>query len=435
MEKYGGTDIMDVNRKTAYFTLRDIEVKKSYSNLALNHQIIVGKPDSPTFVRQLVYGVLENKLYLDYIIQNYVKTSLDKMKHCEKIILRMGIYQLAFMNSVPSYAAVNESVILAKRYCRGREGFINAVLRNFLRTGEEIRLPNPEDDEVTYLSIKYSYEPWIVRMWLENYESPFVEELLGAGNIIPDLVIHPNLLKTTKEDLMERLIANGYEVKEGHLVKDAIHVKGQDLIGGKLYNSGMFSVMDESSMMVVSMLAPQPGEMIMDVCAAPGGKTIYIAEKMKNEGTIIAQDIYKRKLGLVEQEAKRNGINIINARTWDSTRLDSSFEEKADRVLVDAPCSGLGVVRRKPEIKYKNYDSEIRDLPLKQLAILSTSSKYVKNGGVLVYSTCTINPDENHRVILEFLKKNPLFEKEESVQLLPNVNDTDGFYICKMRRK
>ncbi len=357
------------------------------------------------------------------------------MRSSEKTILRMGIYQLRYMESVPAYAAVNESVQLAKRFCRGRDGFINAILRNYLRSGKDIKLPSREEDEVQYLAIKYSYEPWIVRLWRESYEAFFTEELLGAGNQTPDLVIRPNLLRTTVDDLKKRLEQNGYETTEGHLVADAIHVKGPDLIGGRLYKSGMFSVMDESSMKVVEMLDPQPGETIMDVCAAPGGKTMYIAEKMKNSGKVIAQDIYKRKLSLLNQEAERLGATIVETRSWDATRIDSSLEEKADRVLVDAPCSGLGVVRRKPEIKYKKFDAEMRELPEKQLMILTSSSKYVKSNGILVYSTCTINPAENHRVVLEFLKRNPAFIKEESIQLLPNVNDTDGFYICKMRRK
>jgi 16S rRNA (cytosine967-C5)-methyltransferase len=426
---------MDANRRTAYFTLLDIESKNAYSNLALKRQIILGKPDSPSFVRQLVYGVLENKLFLDYIIAHYVKTSNEKMKSCEKILLRMGIYQLKFMDRIPPYAAVNEVVALAKRFCRGREGFINAVLRNFQRSGNEIALPSKEESIADYLSVKYSYAPWIVSLWLKEYEPDFVEDLLAAGNRAPDLTIRPNLLRTDKNDLKNRLINKGYQVKEGSLVSDSLHVKGLDLIGGKLYSSGMFSIMDEASMEVVNSLDPKPGELVIDVCAAPGGKTIYIGEKMKNRGEIIAQDIYRRRLNLVSKEAERNGITIIKTRTWDSTRLDSSYEDKADRVLVDAPCSGLGTVRRKPEIKYNKFGTELQDLPSKQLSILTTSSKYVKINGILVYSTCTINPEENGKIIFEFLKRNPHFIREECRQLLPNIDDTDGFYICKMRRK
>jgi len=425
---------MDTNRKTAYFTLHDIEEKKAYSNLALNYHIAAGKPDSPAFVRELVYGVLENKIYLDYIIGKFINTPIEKMKISDKTILRMGIYQIGFMDSVPAYAAVNECVNLAKRFCRGRDGFINGVLRNYLRRKNDVTLPDPKSDYVKYLTIKYSYADWIVRMWLENYKPDFVEELLGAGNQTPDLIILPNKLKTSKEDLMRRLKAKGYEVSNGYLAKDALHVKGHDLLGGKLFNCGMFSVLDESSMMVVAMLDPQPGELIMDVCAAPGGKTIYIAELMQNKGQIIAGDVYDKRLKLVAREAERIGTDIIVTRVWDASETDESMLEKADRVLVDAPCSGLGVIRRKPEIKYKEYNEDIKDLSAKQLKILSSSSKYVNKGGVLVYSTCTIRPDENQKVVAEFLKNNPCFVKEDSLQLLPNVNKTDGFYICKMRR-
>jgi 16S rRNA (cytosine967-C5)-methyltransferase len=205
-------------------------------------------------------------------------------------------------------------------------------------------------------------------------------------------------------------------------------------LDGKLYANGMFSVQDESSIFVVDILDPQPGELIMDVCAAPGGKSLAIAERMNNKGQVFARDIYRRKLSIIDKEAERLGINIIQTRTWDATRVDSSMVEKADCVLVDAPCSGLGVVRRKPEIKYKKLAADIEELPRKQLSILSASSKYVKPGGVLLYSTCTISRDENQRVINDFLRRNPTFTKEEERQLLPNIDKTDGFYICKMRK-
>lgn len=425
---------MDSNRKTAYYTLVDVEAKKSYSNLALNHHIICGKPDSPAFVRELVYGVLENKIFLDHIINALVRDTVEKLKAKELTILRMGLYQLIYMD-VATYAAVNESVELAKRFCKGKEGFINGVLRNFLRSKDKLSLPGREEDLVKHLSVKYSYEPWIVSLWLDVYEEKFAEELLAAGNKTPDVVIRPNGLKTARAALIRRLEAQGFETSGGHLIYDAIHVKGSGLLDTKLYKAGLFSVQDESSMMAVDLLDPQPGETVVDVCAAPGGKSLYIAEKMENKGQVLAGDIYKRKLNLLDKEAKRLGLTIIESRTWDATRVDSSKEDKADRVLVDVPCSGLGVVRRKPEIKYKKYGEDTALLPRKQLAILSASSHYVKPGGTLVYCTCTIVPEENQDVATEFLKKNPQFEKVESLQLLPNINGTDGFYICKMRRK
>ncbi|MEG1930528.1 MAG: 16S rRNA (cytosine(967)-C(5))-methyltransferase RsmB [Anaerovorax sp.] len=425
---------MDANRRTAYYTLMDVETKKAYSNLALNHHIICGKPENIGFVRELVYGVLENKFYLDYIISKLVKSPNVKIKNSDLTILRMGIYQIGFMDSVPEYAAVNESVVLAKKYCRGRDGFVNGVLRSYLRLKEKIELPNKEDDLVYYLSVKYSYEPWIIELWLEEYAPSFVEELLMAGNETPDFIIRVNELKTTKEELIGKLAIQGYECKKGVLCEEALHVKGSELLSGSLYKSGLFSVQDESSMMAVNMLDPKPNEVVMDVCAAPGGKTLFIAEKMNNKGLVIAWDIYRRKLAIVDKEAERLDIEIVDTKTWDATKTDSTMVEKADRVLVDAPCSGLGVIRRKPEIKYKKQTREIFDLPRKQLDILCASAKYVKPGGTLVYSTCTISSYENQRIIGDFLRKNSDFEKEEVIQLLPHINKTDGFFICKMKR-
>ncbi len=425
---------MDKNRRIAYLTLMDVEIKQAYSNIALNHQIKSGRPDAPAFVRELVYGVLENKIYLDYIIEHFIKTPMGKLKPSDLIVLRLGIYQLKFLDGVAEYAAVNESVELAKKYCIGREGFINGVLRSFLRAGKEVALPDRAKDEIRYLSVKYSYEPWIIELWLEQYAPEFVEELLAAGNKTPSLIIRVNLLKTSREDLKRRLIAKGFHAEDGLLCEETLHVEGRGLLGGKLYQSGMFSVQDESSLLAVNMLDPQTGEMIIDVCAAPGGKTFAIAEKMNNRGNVAAWDIYKRKLSIVEREAQRLGITIVETRTWDATRVDSSRIEKADRVLVDAPCSGLGVIRRKPEIKYKKKTREFDEFPKKQLAILSASSQYVKPGGILVYSTCTISPYENQQVVRDFLKKNRNFIKEEELQLLPNVNNTDGFFICRMKR-
>ena len=425
---------MDANRKTAYLTLIDVETKNAYSNLALNHQIAVTRPNSPSFVRELVYGVLENKLTLDYYIDLLVKDGIKSLRSHELTILRMGIYQLGYMDSVPEYAAVNESVQLAKRYCRYKAGLVNGVLREYLNKRIQLRLPDRHEDEVRYLSVKYSYAPWIIELWLEHYDIDFLEELLAAGNETPPTTIRMNWLKVMKKDLMTKLSEKGFEVREGEVSRNAIHVKGSGLLDTELYKMGMFTPQDESSMLVAEKLDPKHGETIMDVCAAPGGKTTAIAERMNNTGRIIASDIYRRKLDLIDREAKRLGITNIETRSWDATRVDSSMLQKADRVLVDAPCSGLGVARRKPEIKYKELTQDMELLPRKQLAILSASSGYVKPGGTLVYSTCTINPEENEKVTDAFLKKNNSFKMVERIQLLPNIDGTDGFYICVMKK-
>lgn len=425
---------MDINRKTAYLVLSDVESKKAYSNLALNHQMIINKPNAPGFVRELVYGVLENKLTLDYYIDQLLNEGIESLRQQELNIIRMGIYQLSRMDSVPEYAAVNESVVLAKRYTKGMAGLVNGVLREYLSKKIQLRLPDRADGEVEYLSIKYSYAPWIVQLWLENYSADFVEALLKAGNVTPPMTVRLNWLKVMKQDLIKKLEEQHFSVEEGRLCQNALNVKGSRLLDTEMYKLGMFTPQDESSMLVAEKLDPKHGELVMDVCAAPGGKTTAIAERMNNTGRIIASDIYRRKLDLIDKEAKRLGITNIETRSWDATRVDSSMLHKADRVLVDAPCSGLGVVRRKPEIKYKPMTEEMELLPKKQLAILSASSSYVKPGGRLVYSTCTVNPNENERVTELFLKRNPSFSKIERTLLLPNINGTDGFFICVMEK-
>ncbi|MGN0703482.1 MAG: 16S rRNA (cytosine(967)-C(5))-methyltransferase RsmB [Lentihominibacter sp.] len=425
---------MDINRKTAYLTLIDVESRKAYSNLALNHQIIINKPSSQAFVREIVYGVLEHKLTIDYYLDQLVKNGIESLKAAELTILRMGIYQLRYMNAVPEYAAVNESVVLAKKYCRGKAGFINGVLREYLNRKIQLRLPDRTEDEVRYLSVKYSYAPWIIELWLEYYDMEFVERLLEAGNETPPLTVRLNWLKVMKKDLIDSLRKKGFEVSEGNLCQNALNVKGTGLLDSEMYKLGMFTPQDESSMLVAEKLDPGQGETIMDVCAAPGGKTTAIAERMNNTGRIIASDIYRRKLDLIDKEARRLGILNIETRSWDATRVDSSMVQKADRVLVDAPCSGLGVIRRKPEIKYKEYTDDMELLPKKQLAILSASSAYVKPGGMLLYSTCTINPRENEQVVDTFLRKNLSFKQVERKLLLPDVDKTDGFFICLMKK-
>ena len=425
---------MDNNRKTAYQTLLDVESKKAYSNIALNHKIAVNKPGNPALVRELVYGVLERKITLDYFIDQLLKEGIDSLKAPEINILRMGIYQLGYMDKIPEYAAISESVELAKKYCKGRAGLINGVLREYQNKKIYLTLPARDEDEVRYLSVKYSYAPWIIELWLKYYDKAFVEKLLDAGNETPPMTIRANWLKIRKDDLKKVLNERGFQAEDGKICQNALNVKGSNLLDSEMYGYGLFTPQDESSMLVSEKIGVKQGDFVMDVCAAPGGKTTAIAERMNNTGRIIASDIYRRKLDIVDKEAKRLGITNIETRSWDATRVDSTLVRKADRVLVDVPCSGLGVIRRKPEIKYKEFSNEMMLLPKKQYAILSASSSYVRPGGTLVYSTCTINPEENEKVIEEFLKRNREFEKVERILLLPNMNGTDGFFICVMKR-
>jgi 16S rRNA (cytosine967-C5)-methyltransferase len=338
------------------------------------------------------------------------------------------------MNSVPDYAAVDESVELAKRFSPGHESFVNGVLRQYLRDKEYVVLPPREEDEVKYLSVKYSYADWIVKLWLDCYGSEAAEALLAAGNETPDFAIRVNRLKTRRDVVLARLNAKGYNARLSEKAPQCLLVTGANLLGGRMYKSGLFSVQEESSQLAVEIVDPQPGETVIDVCAAPGGKAFAMAEKMGDRGKIYAWDIYKRKLSQIEQDAKRLGIRIVETDTWDATRVNSALVGKADRVLADVPCMGLGVVRRKPEIKYKENSDELESITKKQAAILEASSNYVKAGGYLIYATCSISKQENQNVVADFLKKHRDFKRDALVELMPHIDKTDGFFVCKLRR-
>lgn len=426
---------MDINRKTAYDVLFAVESKKQYSNIALNNYIKNENPDSQGFVRELVYGVLENKLLIDYYIKNFIKGRIKDVRRQDLVILRMGIYQIKFMESVPNYAAVDECVKLAKKFAKGRDKFINGVLRNFLREGENILLPDRVSDPVKYLSVKYSYEKWIIEMWLKNYSIDFVEQLLIEGNKRPPVTVRANLLKADRKTCGEMLKNNGFEVEDCQLVDNGMHVKGERLLDSEMYKKGYFSVQDEASQMVAKWLEAEAENLVLDVCAAPGGKSLSVAESMRNKGTVISQDIYEKKVLGISKEAKRLGITNLQVKTWDATILREELVDKCDRVIADVPCSGLGVLRRKPEIKYNKNFEEVNQLPKLQLEILETASKYLKADGKMVYSTCTINSMENEDVVEAFIDRNSEFMVEKSHQFLPNIDKTDGFYICVLKRK
>lgn len=426
---------MDINRKTAYCVLMAIETKRQYSNIALNNYIKREKPDSPAFVRELVYGVLENRKLLDYVISKLIRGKLKDVRTPDLVILRMGIYQIAKMSSVPEYAAVDESVQLAKKYSRGRDKFINGVLRSYIRDRYSITLPDKDKEFIKYLSVKYSYEEWIIKLWLEVFDKEFTESLLEAGNQKPAVTVRVNTTLIDRETLKNKLESEGFETEVSSLAENGLRIKGEGILETEAYKNGEFSIQDEASQIAVQILDPQPGELVMDVCAAPGGKSFASAEKMKGHGRVIAQDIYMSKANVIEKEAKRLKLSNVTVKTWDASRFRNELAGKADKVIVDAPCSGLGVIRRKPEIKYKKNNKEMASLPVKQLAILETSAGYVADGGHLMYSTCTINHYENQRVTDDFIRRNPEFKIEKRIQLLPNVNGTDGFYICLMKKE
>ena len=424
---------MDINRKTAFDVLMDVEKNGAYSNLSLNSFIEKNRPDSPAFVRELVYGVLRNRMLLDWFLGQLIPSGLKKIKKQDLTLLRMGVYQLSYMKSVPEYAAVSETVNMSKKLARGRERFINGVLRGYIRNRQQLVLPDRERDLEEYLSIVYSAERWIVRLWTDAYGEEKTEALLKASNETPGLAVRVNLMKTDRKALKEKLEALGFEAEESEVSDRALLVKGSGLLDTEPYREGMFSVQDEASILASDALDAKPGDCIADVCAAPGGKTFATAELMAGKGVIYAMDKYEHKLKLMEAQAKRAGIENIRLLKHDSTEPVEGLKERMDKVLADVPCSGLGVIRRKPEIKYKGMQ-DLDELIERQRQILQAAASYVKAGGTLVYSTCTINPVENEKQIVEFLRGNKEFKALEQKQLLPD-GGTDGFFICRMRKE
>ena len=424
---------MDLSRKTAFEILFEIEKEEAYSNLTINRFLEKNRPDNTAFIRELVYGVLENKILLDYYLDKLIPSGIKKVKKKEATLLRLGLYQLIFMDSVPDYAAVNETVNLAKKLVRGREGFINGVLRGYMKKGSEIKLPDETKDLKYYLSIKYSFPLWLIEKWEKQFGMEECKKLLEASNARPKLSIRVNVNKTSREELKNYLEEKRYEVTEGTFSNRTLHVKGSGLLEDERYTEGYFSIQDEASTVAADELGAKPGETVIDVCAAPGGKTSAIAELMGNNGKVYSCDIYEHKLELIDKLADRLGLSIIEPTLLDGTSGKAEWNETADRVLADVPCSGLGVIRRKPEIKYKDI-TDFRELVQIQKKILENASKYVKSGGTLVYSTCTINKDENELQVKEFLDNNKEFEFVSEKQFLP-TEDIDGFYVCKMIKK
>lgn len=425
---------MDSNRKTAFQTLLAIDEERAYSNLALNHLIAQNQPSSPGLVRELVYGVLKNQILLDHQISHYLRTPISKVDPKALLILRMGFYQLGMLSGIPAYAAINESVLLAKKFCHGQDRFVNGVLRNYARRREDVSLPSREKDPVQYLSLRYSFPIWLVRFWLEQFDPVECEQLLSASNQQPPMTIRANLLRTTRKELKEVLEEQGFQVREGVHVPESLSVTGSALLETAEFRKGWFSVQDESSMLAVHTLDPHPGEQILDLCAAPGGKTLFLAERMKNQGRILAGDLHPHKLELIRQAAERNGITIVETRCHDATSEDPALFAWADRILVDAPCSGLGVLRRKPEIKYRDQSQAIPALAKIQSEILAAAAPMLKSGGQLLYSTCTISPMENQQVVDGFLRSHKDFRCRAQRQLYPHLDGTDGFFICLMEK-
>ncbi len=439
---------IDLDREAAYKALLAIERDGSYSNLELSKMLASDELSNKGFIREIVYGVTENKIYLDYILDKFIKKGAAKTKLQALIILRMGVYQIIFMNSVPNYAAVNESVALARRFARGTDGFINGVLRNFIRnmdSASEIDVKG----QLEYLSIRYSCQLKLVEELVSMLGFEHAKMLLEHAGHRPPLSIRVNVAKISVKELADRLRANGFEIDGSKLSDRVLLVKGGALTEANEYKEGLFSIQSEESCAIADFADAKSTELVIDLCAAPGGKAAAMAEQMLKPSTstepltetepciaggkVIALELYEHRAALIEATARRLGLENIEVRCQDAVEQIDALVGKADLVLADVPCSGLGVIRRKPEMKYRD-EFDFDELVEIQKGILETGSSYLKPGGRLIYSTCTINPRENELMVKDFLERHEEFISEKEVNLSPFDNGYDGFYMNKLKK-
>ncbi|MGE5329046.1 MAG: 16S rRNA (cytosine(967)-C(5))-methyltransferase RsmB [Deltaproteobacteria bacterium] len=451
-------------REYALKLLYKVENESKYSNIIrdeLFREDSLSETDK-AFFNQLFFGVLTRKLTLDAVISKKSKIKPNKISPWINNVLRIGIYQIVFLNKIPVSAACSESVKLAKKYGHtASASFVNAILRNVIREIEELKSNGSNNEElitkilglsgcsdIQRMSLLYSHPEWMIDKWIKQFGKEFTEELCKANNQNPLTAVRVNINKASRQEVQELLKQKGFECELSQYSKQGIILnKGNPI--NELYEQGLYTVQDEAAMLAAEILEPKPDEIIADVCAAPGGKTTHIAELMGNKGKIYAFDIHPHRVDLIAKTAKRLGINIIEPIVHDAAELKESLAGKCDRVLVDVPCSGLGVIRRKPEIKWTRKPEDIIELLDLQKRILSTCAKYVKPNGRLVYSTCTLNNEENEMVIEEFLKSSKEFnidtqtmkkycilndDKKSGISFYPNVHKTDGFFIAVLKR-
>ena len=419
-------------RKTAYDMLVRAGKDEAYSNILLDSSFARSGlgTDKRAFAAALFYGVIERKITLDYIIKEYSSIKFDRIDNNTLQLLRMGLYQLMYMN-IPDNAAVNETVGLAPKRSAG---FINAVLRAFIRNGKTLDIR--ENNRLKAMAVEFSCNYWIVKMWAEQYGEDRAEDMLETALGKPPVYARVNNTVCTAEELTERLAEDGVKsVPVGEDGKCLKLLNAGAIEGLAAYRRGMFHIQDISSQRCCELLDPQPGETVIDMCAAPGGKSFTLAELMGGKGTVLSSDLYESRVGLIREGAARLGLDkIIQARVADAAVYDSSLPA-ADRVLCDVPCSGFGVIRRKPEIKYKKKQ-DTEELPAIQTRILENAANYVKPSGRLVYSTCTLRREENEEVAESFAGRHAdSFTLLDEQTAFPEPDGGDGFFTAVFEKK
>lgn len=474
-------------REVALEILYDIDVNEAYANIALDRHLrkYGPAPADRAFITEVVYGAVRYLLTLDWIIEQFSDRPVARMTPWIRNILRMGVYQIKYLSSVPPAVAVNEAVELAKKHGHpGTVRFVNGVLRNIARRLPDLAMPSAQTDPVEHLAVAYSHPRWLVALWLKRWGFAETAALCAANNLSPQLEVRANTLKISREDLQQRFHAAGIDAQPVNFApeglrlhrgldavsapKDGVASESRDAVASgpkdpvlSALEEGLCYAQDESSMLVAHILDPRPGEDVLDACSAPGGKTTHLAQLMENRGRIVAVDDHEHKLGLVAANCARLGIGIVQTLFADARRLggEAIHREKYDRILVDAPCSGLGVLRRRADARWRKSPESLAALPELQSAILQSAADCLKPGGTLVYSTCTVEPAENEEVVERFLADHPDFVREEIgsflkgrwrwmtqdvvkeiardgyLRLFPHRHGTDGFFAARLRKK
>lgn len=433
--------------------LEKIEIEDAYSNLLLRETIDDNDliEEDKNLLTELVYGVLQKKYTLDYQLEPFIKKQ-KKMQNWVRQLLRISLYQMEYLERIPDHAILNEAVNIAKvRGHRGISGLVNAVLRNIQRQG--VRNPVNIKNQKQRLSVQYSLPIWLLEDFIEELGLTEAEKLAASFSERPKLSLRVNTAKISRREAIKSLQKEGYEAIESKVSPYGIIVKNGFPVDSTMFKKGLISVQDESSMLVAPTMNIAASNQVLDACAAPGGKTMHIATEFlseKAEGKVHALDIYQHKINLINQNAKRQGVEaLVRAQKIDARKSSNHFrKEKFDRILVDAPCSGLGLIRRRPEIRYNKTKKDIKQLHKLQLEILSDVSKLLKVEGELVYSTCTLTKTENQLVVKKFLKENKNYEqipvdlpdsllstqKDDSITIYPHHYETDGFFISRFKK-
>lgn len=436
-------------RDAALTILLAVDKNQAYSNLLLHNTIEKYKIDEKdrALLTELTYGTLQHKYTLDYYLEPFIRGKVDIWV---RWLLRLSLYQMEYLSRIPAHAAVNEAVEIAKR--RGHKGIasmVNGILRSILREG--VRSTDAIENPNERLAIATSHPQWLVDRWVESYGYEQTATMLEENNIPPVQTARVNLTKATVEQVLTTLEREGVKAERSDIMPECIIFKTGQAARTGAFRNGLITIQDESSMLPANVLDPQPGMKVLDMCAAPGGKTTHIAEKMQNDGQILAMDLHPHKLDLIEENSARLGVDIVQTAPIDGRKAASFLgKESFDAVLVDAPCSGLGVMRRKPDIKYTKREEDLESLQTIQLAILDNAVQVLKPGGRLVYSTCTVDKRENEGTVEVFLSDHPEMEAEPltnlpekllakqqngMLQVFPQDFGSDGFFVAAFRKK